>query len=63
MRSPPQIGFAALPQAHRVVMSVEKLVDHERQLIAAMLYESSACLLGNGSAARYQHDFSSNYRD
>jgi hypothetical protein len=25
-----------------------------------MLYESSACLLGNGSAARYQHDFSSN---
>jgi hypothetical protein len=25
-----------------------------------MLCESSACLLGNGSAARYQHDFSSN---
>jgi hypothetical protein len=60
MRSPAQIALETLPQAHGVVMSVEKLVDHERQLIAAMLCESSACLLGDGSAARYQHDFSSN---
>ena len=50
MRSPPQIGLEALPQAHRVVMSIEQLVDHERQLIAVTLCESFACSSGNGSA-------------
>ena len=34
MRSPPQIALEPLPQAHRVVMSIEKLIDHERQHIA-----------------------------
>ena len=60
MRSPPQIGLEALPQPHRVVMSIEKLIDHERQLIAVMVYEGSAGCSANGSEARYQHDFSSN---
>ena len=61
MRSPPQIGLEADPQAHRVVMSVEKLIDHERQHIAVVVSESSAGWASNGLAARYQHDFSSNY--
>jgi hypothetical protein len=60
MRSPPQIGVEALPQAHRVVMSIEKLIDHERQLIAVMVCEGSAGWSGNGVEARYQHDFTSN---
>jgi hypothetical protein len=60
MRSPPHIALEPLPQAHRVVMSIEKLIDHERQLIAVMVCEGSADWLGNGSEARYQHDFSSN---
>jgi len=60
MRSPPQIGLEALAQAHRVVMSIEKLIDHERQLIAVMVCEGSAGWLGNRSETRYQHDFSSN---
>ena len=62
MRSPAQIALETLPQAHRVVMSIEKLIDHERQLIAVLVCECSAGWSGNGSAARYQHDFSSNYR-
>jgi hypothetical protein len=62
MRSPPQIVPEPLPQAHGVVMSIEQLVDHERQLIAVMVCESSAGGPGGGSvSARYQHDFSSNY--
>ncbi len=61
MRSPPQIDLEPLPQAHRVVMSIEKLIDHERQQIAVVVRESFASWAGNGSAARYQHDFSSNY--
>lgn len=61
MRSPPQIVPEPLPQAHGVVMSIEQLVDHERQLIAVMVCESSAGGPGGGSvSARYQHDFSSN---
>jgi hypothetical protein len=60
MRSPPQIGLEALPEAHRVVMSIEKLIDHERKLIAVMVCEGSAGWLGKRSEARYQHDFSSN---
>jgi hypothetical protein len=60
MRSPPQIGLKALPHAHRVVMSIEKLIDQERQLIAVMVCEGSAGWRGNRSEARYQHDFSSN---
>lgn len=61
MRSPPQIALEPLPQAHRVVMSVEKLIDHERQHIAVVVCESSAGVSGCGSvSARYQHDFSSN---
>ena len=61
MRSPPQIGLETLPQAHRVVMSIEQFVDHERQLIAVMVCASSAGGPGDGSvSARYQHDFSSN---
>jgi hypothetical protein len=59
MRSPPQIALEPLPETHSVVMSIEKLVDHERQLIAVMICESSAAWASNGSA-RYQHDFSSN---
>ena len=35
MRSPPQIAIEPLPQAHRVVMSIEQLIDHERQLFTA----------------------------
>ena len=62
MRSPPQIALEPVPQAHRVVMSVEKLIDHERQHIAVVVSESSAGWASNGLAARYQHDFSSNYR-
>jgi hypothetical protein len=61
VRSPPLIVLEPLRQAHRVVMSIEKLIDHERQLIAVLLLEGSAGWSGNGSAARYQHDFSSNY--
>jgi hypothetical protein len=61
MRSPPQIDLEPLPQAHRVVMSIEKLIDHERQQIAVVVRESFASWASNGSAARYQHDFSSNY--
>ena len=60
MRSPPQIVSKPLPQAHRVVMSVEQLIDHQRQLIVVRVCESSADWLSNGSAVRYQHDFSSN---
>jgi len=61
MRSPPQIALEPLSQAHRVVMSIEKLIDHERQHIAVAVCESSAGWSSSGSAARYQHDFSSNY--
>lgn len=61
MRSPPQIALEPLPQAHRVAMSIEKLIDHERQHIAVVVRDSSAGWSDNGSAARYQHDFSSNY--
>jgi hypothetical protein len=60
MRSPPQIAIEPLPQAHRVVMSIEQLIDHERQLIIVRVCESSAGGSSNGSVARYQHDFSSN---
>jgi hypothetical protein len=60
MRSPPQIGLEALPQAHRVVMSIEKLIDHEHQFIAVMVCQGSAGSPGNGLESRYQHDFSSN---
>lgn len=60
MRSPPQIALEPLAQAHRVVMSVEKLIDHERQHIAVAVCDSSARWSGSGSVARYQHDFSSN---
>ncbi len=59
MCSPPQIGLKAVPQAHRVVMSVEKLIDHERQLIAVMVCEGTAAWSGNRSKVGYQHDFSS----
>ena len=61
MRSPPQIALEPLPQAHRVAMSIEKLIDHERQHIAVVVCDSSAGWSDTGSAARYQHDFSSNY--
>lgn len=60
MRSPPQIALEPLPQAHRVVMSIEKLIDHERQHIAPVVCDSSASRSGSGSVARYQHDFNSN---
>ena len=60
MRSPPQVALEPLPQAHRVVMRIEKLIDHERQHIAVVVCEGSADWLGNRSEARYQHDFSSN---
>ncbi len=60
MRSPPQIALEPLPQAHRVVMSIEKLIDHEHQHIAVVVCEGSADWSGNRSEARYQHDFSSN---
>jgi hypothetical protein len=53
MRSPPQIGLKALPHAHRVVMSIEKLIDQERQLIAVMVCEGSAGWWGNRSEACY----------
>ena len=49
MRSPPQIALEPLPQAHRVVMSIEKLIDHERQHIAVVVCESSAGWSGSGS--------------
>jgi SAM-dependent methyltransferase len=42
-------------------MSIEKLIDHERQHIAVVVSETSAGWASNGLAARYQHDFSSNY--
>jgi hypothetical protein len=43
-------------------MSVEKLIDQERQHIALVVCECSAGWSGCGSvSARYQHDFSSNY--
>jgi hypothetical protein len=42
MRPPPQIVLEPLAQAHCVVMSIEKLVDHKRQLIAVMVREGSA---------------------
>jgi hypothetical protein len=42
MRSPPQIALEPVPQPHRVVMSIEKLIDHERQHIAVVVRESSA---------------------
>ena len=62
MCSPPQIALEPLPQAHRVVMSIEKLIDHERQHIAVAVCDSSAGWSGSESVARYQHDFfSSNY--
>ena len=62
MRSPPQIALEPLPQAHRVVMSIEKLIDHKREHIAVVVCDSSAGGPGDGSvSARYQHDFSSNY--
>jgi hypothetical protein len=51
MRSPPQIGLEALPQAHRVVMGIEKLIDHERQHIAVVVCEGSAGWACNRSAA------------
>jgi hypothetical protein len=60
MRSPPQIGVEALPQAHRVVMSIEKLIDHEHELVTVMVCEGSAGWSGKRLKARYQHDFSSN---
>ena len=52
MRSPPQIALEPLPQAHRVVMSIEKLIDHERQHIAVVVCESSAGWSGDGSVRR-----------
>lgn len=62
MRSPPQIALEPLPQAHRVVMSIEKLIDHKREHIAVVVCESSTGGPGDGSvSARYPHDFSSNY--
>jgi hypothetical protein len=60
MRSPPQIGVEALPQAHGVVMSIEKLIDHERELITVMVCEGSAGWSGTSLGSQYQHDFSSN---
>jgi hypothetical protein len=61
MRSPPQIALETLPQAHRVVMSIEKLIDHKRQHIAVVVCESSPGGPGNGSVSPCnQHDFSSN---
>ena len=60
MRSPPQIALEPLPQAHRVVMSIEKLIDHERQLFTVRACESSAAFSSDESLAHYQHDFSSN---
>ena len=51
MRSPPQIALEPLPQAHRVVMSIEKLIDHERQHIALVVCESSAGGSGSKSVA------------
>jgi hypothetical protein len=53
MRSPPQIALEPLPQAHRVVMSIEELIDHERQHIAVLVCESSAGWASDGSSARY----------
>jgi len=47
MRTPPQIALEPLPQAHRVVMGIEQLVDQPGQLIAVVLCESSACPSGN----------------
>jgi len=41
-------------------MSIEKLIDHERQHIVVVVCDSSAGWSGSGSVARYQHDFSSN---
>jgi hypothetical protein len=52
MRSPPQIGVEALPQAHRVVMSIEKLIDHEHELITVMVCEGSAGWSGKRLKAR-----------
>ena len=49
MRSPPQIALEPLPQAHRVVMRIEKLIDHERQRIAVVVCEGSAGWPGDGS--------------
>jgi hypothetical protein len=60
VRSPPQIVLEPLSQAHRVVVSIEKLIDHERQRIAVMVCEGFAGCSGSRSVARYQHDFSSN---
>ena len=42
MRAPPQIALEPLPQAHRVVMSIEQLIDQERQLVAVVLRKNSA---------------------
>ena len=47
MRSPAQIALETLPQAHRVVMSIEKLIDHDRQLVVR---DGSAGWSGNRSA-------------
>jgi hypothetical protein len=33
-------------------MSIEKLIDHERQLVVVTVCEGSASCSGNGSAAR-----------
>jgi len=49
MRSPPQIALEPLPQAHRVVMRIEKLIDHEHQHIAVGVCEGSADWLGKRS--------------
>ncbi len=57
MRSPAQIALEPFPQAHRVVMSVEQLVDQNGQFLAVPLLASSQ---GGRSGASNQHDFSSN---
>lgn len=49
MRSPPRIALEPLPQARRVVMSVEQLIDQERELIAVSFCESSAVSSVNAS--------------
>ena len=48
MRSPPRIALEPLPQAHRVVMSIEKLIDHDGQLVVR---DGSAGWSSNRSAA------------
>jgi hypothetical protein len=52
MRSPPRIALEPLPQARRVVMSVEQLIDQERELIAVSFRESFAVSSGNASVSQ-----------